>query len=1310
MGRSSNNIYIFISDENGKFKKAIQQRDGSYLITSNKDPYPIKYNPSNLLKSQMEFATNQKYNSVVRTVSYPLDFIKDGAAILRDLYYNKKNINQKAYVTIVEWNGSTGVYELSYYGRVDFKEKTEDPKSGVFTVPCVDDSAWGVLSQNDGVVYSVDCSPTNPKSIRVLLDGITLLNKYTFQTVDAPVTDYDANQYHYIPFVLVNQDGDSSGIISQSQSSGTFNNLGQLATSPNYFLNTFYAINNVNLTGKITFSWSTNTLPSGDLEIYFYTSRGNKLSVTPRLHALIPGKIYSFDFDFTFNLAVDERIFFIAEMNDNAARAFTINPIVTNIYLSTKTIQEPFVAYGLRPLDLIQEIVNQATNGRFTINSDWFTVNNKDICLSGDSIRGVANSRIYSSFEDFFKTFNAVYFMALRVINGELWMEKFTTVYGNTANTIIDLGECIDVKLSSAVEYYCNRIKVGSPKQDYRHPSGRLEFNSENLFSLPFTIIDKELEILSRYRLGCYDIQFLLLDYKGGSSQDNTGDKSTYMVKITDELDNAVDDVETFENVTVDDAPLQPIIKTPLDNDRILNDKPTVTGIAPPGSNVNIYVDTVLDGSTTSDANGNFSYDIVNPLSSFNPGIDTGIHTIQATYTDLSAPNSSITVTIDTTIVQPIEITYPQINSSLYNNKPLITGVAPAGTNIDISINGVLVASVVTDNSCRWKYKSGVIANGLTLISVNSASATVRYNTDSFTQYPLITFIGSEIDGFPIINNFPLIEGVGIPGTLVTIWLNYISYASIGTATIDANGNWSIQTVFTSYLDPLSGIPVTVVPIRNGLSIISTSLVNFTVGINTIGYKLSRPAYQSITGVIDNTVFNTEYSPKRMLMEHKPILAAILARQLQSFITFQKADKNGNLATLLNGVSVIENENVPLSSLGTPIALLEYALIKTKTSKTFAKTLYDFSNGGVISATFRGTKLYCLPIGSMKIDNVSSDVQEWKLLVSTLTTYTQLLNLYKNGLTINLNAGQMYHSDYNTLHFVDYNFQPNVKYNFKTIYNDWFANRNDAWLYNPDYIQKVQRTDPIRDQIVTNGISGATLKMFRCLDGTLVDSKNYNPVGPAPIPLPDIVSEAVYDMTAYPEDQYFFVPFVGDVPCGISERIETKDKWLDTILIEAGNSINLVGFFPSTGIQSVIRVEGLVKKIQPSVESVTANEEDGTSQLLYGQISRKRTIRFGTAYGLPDYLYLKVAGALLLDELKIEGVSYTFPNGEEISPSDDVPGHPLYYYNVNLLLSENNKGNTLPGSTGEDISGIVLVVDAEAFGMPRGSLINIKLD
>lgn len=1311
MGREPKNIYCFISDENKKFYTATQLSSGDYSIISGSSPKPIKYNPSNLLDSELEFATNNKYMSMVRSITFPLEFVKDGAAILRHLYFLRKGIVQDCYLTIIEWNGYRGIYELSYYGKIDFSQSNKIPKTGSFIVPIIDDSAWGVLSNNDEVVYAIECNKMNNKAVRVLFDGVTLENTYTFQTVLHSIVGQGLYNTQTIACVLTNQSGDGYGIIAKSQSYNIYNSFDELFKSGNFLFESIRDITGVLITGIFSYRPSINhPYTNGQFtSIYFITSLGTRYYIVNNVKTVI-GKTYNIPLNFNINLASGEKLFLFSYFENPLSGQYTLNINVDNIYIKTKTVTDSIVRYGIRAIDLLQQVSLKATNNRFSVSSEFLTSNNKDVCISGDSIRNIGNAKIYTSFFDLFKTLDCIYFLALRSVNGDLWLEKADDVYNPNSGNIVDLGDAIDVTTSPATEYYCNEIEVGSPKQDYRHPSGRLEFNSTNTFSLNIKNVNRKLDLVSRYRLGCFDIVFMILDYQGQSTKDNTGDTSVYLVKITDELGYGSDDIENFENINVNNSPLNPIIKSPINNAVIPFNKPTIKGISLPGNTVNIYVDNVLDGSTVADANGNWVYNINTALTVYIPSVETGIHIIEATFTDLSAPKDTITVTLDTTVPMLPTIIYPDNGDGLYNNKPLLKGFAPAGTNIDISLDGVIIASVVTDNSCIWTYKVNTpIPNGSHTISINAGIDSVAFDVDSFTSLPLLTYIGSELDGFVIFNNLPLIEGVATPGTSVKIWLNYNQYAYVGTAIADANGNWSYQTVPVYYNDPVTGIPVELVPIRNGVSTISTDLVAHVVQINVSGYKLSRPLYSLITGVTDNTVFNTEYTSARMIMARKSLFSAMLQQQPNEYINFQTADKNSNFSTVLNGVSIRENANIPFSSLGQPIALLENATIKVNAKELFAKSLYNFSNGGVITCNFRGNQLYFLPIGGMKISSIKSSVQEWKLLFSPNTTFQTLLNLHKQGTTINLMKNAIFHSDYNSLHAVKYDFTKDNKYHTIDIYEDWFSNRNSFWLLNPEYIQKYQKTESFRDQIITNGVTAVTLKMYRCSDASLVDTILYNAVANPPIPPPDVILEANIDLSIYDEGQYFFAMFVGSTPVMIFERIDLREVHERTILIEASNSINMVGAYFSTGFKTVSRVDGIVKKLQFDIKNNTAEFENGDSELLYSLSSKANIVRFGDARGMPDYKYLRIINSILLDNLFIENIQYTLPEGEEVKQSEEVSGHPLFYYEVKLFQKTHTSGLTVSGGTGGVVDGVVLVVDATAFGLPQGSLIDIEV-
>ncbi len=1307
MGRNFKNIYLFIQDESGNFYTSRQNRNGDWIVESRREPMPISETPPEIETMKMEFRTNMKYMSCNRSISYPIKFVKDGAAILRHLYYNGRLTEERTFLTIVRWNGEKGYYELYYRARIDYHQKEDVPQTH-FSVSTINDDAFSLLIDNDTVEYAIDCSKNNPLAVPVLFDGINLKNIYTVQLVECELPWLQvfptAIQFWNLvpPTFLANQDGDSFGItiVDTVYNRNLFN-----AASGTYPQFDFENNNNVifKTSRPITISvYGTVNYICGRLHNFpilnvLFIKKSNGEIINDTTVNLTTLQKASFDISFSATFDESDSMFMVFRTGSN----ITILP--SNIYIENVSKPEPRVVYGLRPLDVLKQLASRATRNRFSADSNFLNQFNKRILFPGDAIRGLQQSSINTSFDEFFKAFNAMYFMALKTSDGKLFLEKAQTIYSGNGD-ILDLGEVTELRITPAIDMLFNKITVGSVDVDYRRSSGRLEFNTENTFTLPIRSVEKDMNIVSPYRLGCYGQTFLYMDYDENSTKDTDGDKSVWVAEITDNLAESVDRVENFVNVNFLSNGLQPYIRNINNFEVIRNRRPRISGVGNFNQSVNIYYNGILAGSTTANSVGFWTFDFPFDLEEYIPGVSTGEYLIQASYFGLGSPNDQRNILVSLTEVQPTVIISPTNLSFIYNNKPLLRGKAAVGTNLNVFINNVFYTATLPDGSCNFEVQLPVLPNGSNIIRVNSTQITI--NVNSFVEIPLIT---SFDRGFIEVNNLPRIEGVALPNTMVKVYIDYISDIELGSAMSDSNGNWGFDVVERFYNDSLTGQRVYIAPIKNGISVFSTSLEIKTASISTIGYELNRPDYTEITGVYDNTVFNTEMSPKRMLANHYPMIASVMLAAPFGSLNFQISKKNANFSTLLGTQRVIESSDVFTNELGEPLFIPEWVTMKTKVPKTFQRIIEEFNNGQLISFTYRGNRLYALPIGGMSVNGIMNDEQEFRLLLSPKTTYFDVLNLYKNGIKISIMKNTIYHSDLNSLHFVVYDFQKPEKYGTKTIYQDWFEERNDYWAANPKYIQKYQKTDIIKDQIITNGVSNIILNVHSCVDGSIYRQIDYTVANPAPIPPPDVVYEAEIDFSDFDEGEYFFVMKVNDTNICISERVEILEYHRNTILIESSNSINQTGVFYSTGFKTIIRVEGIIKKVQPDITTITAVDESGNSEMLYSLLKKTYQVRFGNGYGLPDYIYMKIASAVILDSLKIEGIDFCMMDGEKIEVSDDVNAHPLYYYSVKLLQKINEMGAVFKADEEASTDSIVLVVDPSAFGLSSGNLLNINI-
>ncbi|HUM47794.1 MAG TPA: hypothetical protein PLD84_12765 [Chitinophagales bacterium] len=147
-------------------------------------------------------------------------------------------------------------------------------------------------------------------------------------------------------------------------------------------------------------------------------------------------------------------------------------------------------------------------------------------------------------------------------------------------------------------------------------------------------------------------------------------------------------------------------------------------------------------------------------------------------------------------------------------------------------------------------------------------------------------------------------------------------------------------------------------------------------------YILNRPAYSSITGVINpDTIFNTRLSPHRLLIyKHGSALRSSLWKFDASNLSFQTTEKNSLLKTILAGVTVQENANVVISTLDAPFFIPIKVEFETQVPEALASIMATYGNGKFqfeyLGETFQG---YCLDAKQKPSGN---EAQTWSLLLT----------------------------------------------------------------------------------------------------------------------------------------------------------------------------------------------------------------------------------------------------------------------------------------------------------------------------------------
>ncbi|WP_447753173.1 Ig-like domain-containing protein [Pseudomonas nicosulfuronedens] len=250
--------------------------------------------------------------------------------------------------------------------------------------------------------------------------------------------------------------------------------------------------------------------------------------------------------------------------------------------------------------------------------------------------------------------------------------------------------------------------------------------------------------------------------------------------------------------------------------------RPEIQGTSKPGSIVKIFDGSVVLGSTTADAKGNWS---------FTPSKDLaeGPHNIAAIATDKAGNVSDpakFHFTVDTTApTKPTidsvtddvgSIQGPIANGGVTDDStPTISGKAEAGSTVVVYDNGQKLGSVVADADGKWSYTPTTpISEGkhdFTADATDKAGNTSP-KSDVFTiitdytapdadklaitgvEDHVGTITGNIANGGTTDDPRPVIHGTGTAGDIVTVYSkDATGNHLIGSAVVDADGTWSMK-------------------------------------------------------------------------------------------------------------------------------------------------------------------------------------------------------------------------------------------------------------------------------------------------------------------------------------------------------------------------------------------------------------------------------------------------------------------------------------------------------------------------------------
>ncbi|WP_158286402.1 Ig-like domain-containing protein [Chitinophaga sp. S165] len=267
-------------------------------------------------------------------------------------------------------------------------------------------------------------------------------------------------------------------------------------------------------------------------------------------------------------------------------------------------------------------------------------------------------------------------------------------------------------------------------------------------------------------------------------------------VTATDATDNTSGQSPALAIVIDTQAPAVPTVTT--DKSPTNDNTPTVSGKAEPNSTVTIIVDGKPAGTTTADGNGNYSY-------TFNPALPDGNHNVTTTATDAAGntsqqtPPLSLAVDTQAPAAPTVVLETPINNGVITTTKPTISGAAEPNSTVTIYVDGVVVGTTPADANGHYTYTfNPALSQGAHSITATATDAAGNTSTPGGPLTFSIDAVAPDVPEAPVLPGIntpglvntgtPTITGKGEPGTTITV---YTDDKAVGTAVVDANGDWS---------------------------------------------------------------------------------------------------------------------------------------------------------------------------------------------------------------------------------------------------------------------------------------------------------------------------------------------------------------------------------------------------------------------------------------------------------------------------------------------------------------------------------------
>lgn len=488
--------------------------------------YDVTDNLVNWDDVEMSFKRND-YDGVVRSFSTKFQFANGAYSLLLKQYtdnYLKSNASIVFYIRNNSW-----LWNEKFRCALDFS--TFSYNGTTCEINAVDDSLASLIKAKKGTQYEYPVIELM-ESTQLYYDRLIMLNSAKWYVTGETMEDESMVINASIgdttlPIYLGNPEIQTKNIVEIYDVQQKAYSSGDKNYEP--FLK---CISSEKVNAKITGNFYFNTKYESEVtqvrtvRIYLRKEDGSDTIVAS---GLLPNGGWNVNINTTVELQNNSVLYCLIDSGTNATITVTRT---SHISVEFYGREKPINIYVIKPVSLINRLLTSINGEKEGVTCEIVSgVDSRldnTLIVSAESIRGIEDAKIYTSYTKFVK-----------------WMEAefgFVPVVGENKVTFVHRDSLFqDVQIkdftenSREFEYSVNSsliyssIKVGYDKQDYDSVNGRDEFHFTNEYLTGITLTDNVLDLISPYRADAYGIEFLAAK-RGEDTTDSKSDNDIFFV------------------------------------------------------------------------------------------------------------------------------------------------------------------------------------------------------------------------------------------------------------------------------------------------------------------------------------------------------------------------------------------------------------------------------------------------------------------------------------------------------------------------------------------------------------------------------------------------------------------------------------------------------------------------------------------------------------------------------------------------------------------------------------------------------------